>query len=191
MDRPFKYKYFKSEITGYRELSLSTTDRIQDKRFSHPKIHFVLLFSQMSQTCSEYSGAVTAPSKTHQPCLLSGRAQNCYCLISLVGFYVASGPLVPIKVSSSITCPVLVLHSTCLQLNHAVGSPSTHPDCLCFMRPDHNGVLLSLWWIIPGPSASQVVMGHRVELRTQPTLEFCLKLSIQEIDFGGRSNSSS
>lgn len=78
------------------------------------------------------SGLVIAPSKTHQPCLLSERAQNCFCLISLVGFYVASGPLVPIKVSPNIKCPVLVLHSTCLQLNRAVGFPSLHPDSVFY-----------------------------------------------------------
>lgn len=163
-------------------------------RGSAPQTLFVLLFSQMPQIlhwifCAQ--GLFIAPSKTHQPCLLSGRAQNCFCLISLVGFYVASGPLVPIKVSPNIKCPVLVLHSTCLQLNHAVGFPSLCPDCvlwdLTITEPfsRYGG----LYW---GPGLLRLcVMRHQVELRTQPTQEFCLKLSIQEIDFGGRSNSSS
>lgn len=140
--------------TGPRFTEKADKLKFVGQRLSHPPkpiLFFVFSKCPKSLLDLQCSGVVTAPSKTHPPCLLSERAQNCFCLLSLVGFYVAGGPLVPIKVSSSMKWPVLVLHSACLQLNHAVGLPPSHPDCLCFMRPDHNGTLLSLWWAVLRP----------------------------------------
>lgn len=144
---PFKYGYSKSGITDIESFHFPPLTEFRTRGSATPKpvLSFCLLKCPKSLTASPMLRDCHSFLRDTPACLFLGRAQNCFCLISLVGFYVAAGPLVPIKVSSSIKCPVLVLHSTCLQLNHAVGFPSTHPDCLCFMRPDHNGVLLSLW----------------------------------------------
>lgn len=144
---PFKYKYFKSEITDRKTFNFPPLTEFRTRGSATPK---PILSSCLLRSPKSFPGSPMlrdCHSFLQDTPALSALWKSTELLlsISLVGFYVAAGPLVPIKVSSSIKCPVLVLHSTCLQLNHAVGSPSTHPDCLCFMRPDHNGVLLSLW----------------------------------------------